>query len=97
MGKIVGRGIRLIEEGGWFVGVFLAFIASGIIYFSYWYFTGRWESKGKCNICKGTGTVGRWNNRARPCAHCWGTGKSDPAKRWWTGKTDSERGVQVST
>jgi hypothetical protein len=67
---------KAIQEGRWFEAVILILMFIGVIYFFYWWNTGRWESKGKCSSCRGVGTVVRRNGRIA-CPQCRGTGKPD--------------------
>ncbi len=77
MGDKIIKAIQLIREGRWFEAIILILMFGGVIYFVYWWNTGRWESKGKCSSCRGVGTVVRRNGRIDTCPQCRGTGKPD--------------------
>jgi hypothetical protein len=71
----LNKAIKLIREGRWFEGVIGILIFFGFLYFLHWWNTGRWESKGKCSFCRGTGTIVRRKGQVVICSQCNGSGK----------------------
>ena len=87
MGERIAQAIRLIREGSWFEGVLIIILMIiGISYFIEWWYTGRWESKGKCSFCRGTGTILRGKSQVAICGQCKGLGKPKTYGKSYTEK-----------